>query len=121
MKVISILSLVALTAWGCDNPSNTTADRDNTAVNERDRSDTAKTPLDQNESQKDIDITASIRKQVVDSDLSTNAENVKIITQYGLVTLRGPVSTADEKLRIEAIARKVAGDTKVSSQLEVAE
>lgn len=151
MKILSLLSLLALTALGCENADrgatdrgnttindsdrgaidrgNTTitegdratTDRDNTAVNERDRSDAAKTPLDQNENQKDIDITANIRKQVVDSDLSVNAQNVKIITQDGNVTLRGPVGTADEKMRIEAIARKVAGETQVTSELEVAE
>ena len=61
--------------------------KDNTAINDRDRSDAAKTPIDQNENQKDIDITASIRKQVVDKKMSTNAENSKIITQDGKVTL----------------------------------
>ena len=121
MKVLSILSRLALTAIGCDNADRVMTEPDNTAINERDRSDAAKTPLDQNENQNDIDTTASIRKQVVDSELSVNAQNVKIITQDGNVTLRGPVATADEKLRIEAIARKVAGETKVSSQIEIAE
>ena len=63
---------------------------DNTEVNVRDRSEAAKTPIDQNENQKDIDITANIRKRVVDTKMSVNAQNVKIITQDGKVTLRGP-------------------------------
>ncbi len=92
---------------------------DNTGVNERDRSSTAKTPIDQNENQSDIDITAGIRKQVVDTQMSVDAQNVKIITQDGKVTLRGPVANADEKKRIEDIAHKVAGADKVDSQLEV--
>lgn len=121
LSILSILSVLALTAIGCDNADPVMTEPDNTAINERDRSDAAKTPLDQNENQNDIDTTASIRKQVVDSELSVNAQNVKIITQDGNVTLRGPVATADEKLRIEAIARKVAGETKVSSQIEIAE
>ena len=78
------------------------------------------TPLDQNENKKDIGITADIRKQVVDAKLSVNARNVKIVTQDGKVTLRGPVATAEEKSTIEAIARKVAGDDKVDNQLDVA-
>jgi len=78
-----------------------------------------KTPLDQNENQADINLTAEIRKRVVDTKMSVNAQNVKIITQDGRVTLRGPVKTADEKKRIEEIARVVAGDGKVDSQLEV--
>ena len=47
------------------------------------------------------------------------AQNVKIITQDGQVTLRGPVKTGDEKKRIEEIARSVAGESKVDSQLEI--
>lgn len=93
--------------------------KDNTAINERDRSDAAKTPIDQNENQKDIDITASIRKQVVDKKMSTNAENSKIITQDGKVTLRGPVKTEEEKKQIEEIAVGVAGAGNVTNQLEV--
>ena len=94
-------------------------DRDNTAVNKRDRDGVAKTPLDQNENKVDIGITADIRKRVVDTKMSINAQNVKIITQEGKVTLRGPVKTADEKNQIEEIARSVAGEKNVDSQLEV--
>jgi hypothetical protein len=43
------------------------------------------TPPDQNENKKDIGITADIRKQVVDSKLSVNARNAKIVTQDGTV------------------------------------
>jgi len=78
-----------------------------------------KTPIDQNENQKDIDITANIRKQVVDTKLSTNAQNVKIITQDGKGTLRGPVASEEEKKQIEEIAVKVAGADKVENLLEV--
>ena len=79
----------------------------------------AKTPIDQNEDQPDIDITAKIRKQVVDTKMSVEAQNVKIITQDGKVTLRGPVKTAEEKKQIEDIARAVAGAGNVESQLEI--
>jgi hyperosmotically inducible periplasmic protein len=126
MKSASLFMVLALTVCGCDNlgrstsSGNTNSERDNSAVNQRDRSGTSKTPLDQNENQKDIDITANIRKQVVDTKMSVNAQNVKIVTQDGQVTLRGPVATTEEKVRIEVIARKVAGETKIDSQLEVA-
>ena len=60
---------------------------------------------------------------VVDSDdpdrLSTYAHNVKIITQNGQVTLKGPVRSEDEKKAIEAKAAEVAGENKVSSELNV--
>ena len=52
--------------------------------------------------------------------MSLNAQNVKIITEEGSVTLRGPVATADEKQKIEMIAHKVAGEKNVNSQLEIA-
>lgn len=94
-------------------------DRTNTGVNIRDRDSTAKTPLDQNENKADIDITAEIRKRVVESKMSVNAHNVKIITQDGIVTLRGPVKTEEEKRTIEQIALTAAGTNKVDNQLEV--
>jgi hyperosmotically inducible periplasmic protein len=93
--------------------------RDNTAVNERDKSSAVKTPIDQNENQKDVDVTANIRKRVVDTKLSVNATNVKIITQDGKVTLRGPVKSDEEKKQIEMIANDVAGTGNVDSQLEI--
>lgn len=94
-------------------------DPTNTAVNKRDRNMTAKTPFDQNETKTDIDITAKIRKEVVDTKMSVDAQNVKIITQDGRVTLRGPVATEQEKQRIDEIAKSVAGPDKVDNQLEV--
>jgi len=101
--------------------SSTTAtpDRDNTGVNVRDRSDAAKTPINQNENKADVNTTAEIRKRVVDTKMSINAQNVKIITQDGHVTLRGPVKNADEKKQIEEIAVAVAGAGKVDNQIEI--
>ncbi len=105
-----------------EHPAATTepADRTNTGVNVRDRASTAKTPIDQNENKADIKITADIRKRVVDEKMSVDAHNVKIITQDGRVTLRGPVKTEEEKQRIEEIAGAVVGADRVDSQLEVA-
>lgn len=91
----------------------------NTGVNVRDRESTAKTPFDQNENKTDITTTADIRKRVVDTKMSIDAQNVKIMTQDGKVTLRGPVKTEQEKLEIEKIAIDVAGADQVDSQLEV--
>jgi hyperosmotically inducible periplasmic protein len=91
----------------------------NSGVNVRDRDSSAKTPIDQNENQKDINITADIRKQIVATEMSTNAHNVKIITQDGKVTLRGPVNSEEEKANIEKIALSVAGEGQVDNQIEV--
>lgn len=93
---------------------------DNTKVNKRDTNDAALTPLDQKENQTDLKITQQIRQAVMaDGSLSFTAKNVKIITQNGKVTLRGPVNTAAERTAIEAAARKVAGATQIDNQLEV--
>jgi osmotically-inducible protein OsmY len=122
MRYLTIITLIALGVSGCNQPGtgSSDSDPDNTGVNERDRDADTKTPIDQNENQTDIDLTAKIRSQVVDTkDMSVNAQNVKIITQDGTVTLRGPVKSAEEKKKIEDIARAVAGEDKVVSQLEV--
>jgi hyperosmotically inducible protein len=122
MRQLAVLMVLGAALSGCDRPAGsatTAVDRDNTGVNERDRNDAAKTPLDQYENQTDVDITANIRKKVVDTEMSVNAQNVKIITQNGQVTLRGPVESIAEKQKIEEIAASVAGDGKIHSELEV--
>ena len=94
---------------------------DNTAVNQRDADGGRKTPIDQNENQADINLTAKIRQQVLDvKDLSIDARNAKIITADGKVTLRGPVKSAEEREMLDRIARAVAGEGNVDNQLEVA-
>ena len=66
-------------------------------------------------------ITQRIRKAIHDDNtLSTYAHNIKIITQDGKVTLRGPVRTQDEKAGLEAKAISVAGQDNVTDLLEVA-
>ncbi|MDB5335097.1 MAG: transport-associated protein [Planctomycetaceae bacterium] len=95
---------------------------DNTAVNARDKDPVAKSPLDQSEAPEDLKVTADIRKKVLEQpDFSVDARNVKIITTAdGKVTLRGPVKTESERDIINKIARLVAGEDKVDSQLEIA-
>jgi hyperosmotically inducible protein len=91
---------------------------DNTANNMRDRSPAAITPIDQKENKTDVQTTADIRGKIMAAKLSINAQNVKIITQDGHVTLRGPVDTAVEKDQIEKMARIAVGDN-FESFLEV--
>ena len=97
-----------------------TKEPDNTARNVRDRDARTLTPLDQGSSKSDTEITAQIRKEIVATkDMSVNAQNVKIITQNGKVTLRGPVNTAEEKSAIADIATRVVRAENVVSHLEV--
>jgi hypothetical protein len=91
---------------------------DNTKVNERDRKDAALTPMDQGNNETDLKITQQIRQAVMaDGSLSFTAKNVKIITNGGKVTLRGPVKTEQERNAIDAAARKVTAQ--VDNQIEV--
>lgn len=92
---------------------------DNTRINQRDRDNQTLTPGDQANTKEDISTTSSIRQALMKSDLSTIARNIKIMTNNGRVTLRGPVKTAAEKARIESLARTAAGATTVDNQLDV--
>jgi sporulation protein YlmC with PRC-barrel domain len=89
---------------------------DNTARNDR-----ALTPLDQGNSQADLDTTAQIRKDILaDDGMSVNAKNVKIITRDGRVTLRGVVNSDEERHNVGEIANHVAHSGNVDNQLAVA-
>jgi hyperosmotically inducible protein len=93
---------------------------DNTKLNERDRNANEPTADRQKDNRSDREITQQVRKAIVkDKSLSTYAHNVKVITQNGMVTLKGPVRSEEEKRAIEAKAAEVAGQDKVTNQLDV--
>jgi hyperosmotically inducible periplasmic protein len=94
---------------------------DNTKVNKADRAQGAVTADQQKENEADRDLTKKIRQAVVgDKALSTYAHNVKIVSQDGQVTLKGPVRSEAEKASIEAKATEIAGAGKVTNQITVA-
>lgn len=99
------------------NPDNTNPD--NTNINKRDRNDQTLTPLDQSNNEADTKITQAIRKSIVKNDFSMDAKNIKIITQNGEVTLRGPVNNKGEAEKIAALAKSVPGIKTLNNQLEV--
>jgi len=93
---------------------------DDSARNARDRYGATATPTDQGSSPSDLAITRTIRQQVVkDDSLSTNAKNAKIVTQDGVVALRGPVASQAEKDAVAGIASRAPGVKRVDDQLEV--
>ena len=95
------------------------SDVTNTGRNVRDRDDAALTPGDQSNSDRDIDLTQKIRQGITSNDdMSMQARNVKVISQDGVVTLRGPVETEQEKASIESLARN-AGATRIDNQIEI--
>ena len=92
---------------------------DNTKINKRDKDERTVTPMDQSNAKADLDITQAIRKSIMKQDLSTNAKNVKVITQNGEVTLRGPVNSTEEVEKIIQIAKAVPSVKTLNNQLEV--
>ena len=118
LLALACLSAVSLDAMAADEKTKA----DNTAINERDRSGESQTSGDQSNSSADLKITQAIRQALMkDSELSTTAKNVKIITDNGQVTLRGPVKDAQEKAKIDQLARSAAGGAKIVDQLDVKE
>ena len=94
---------------------------DNTAVNKRDRSPGAATADKQKMNATDRNLTAKIRRSIMaDKSLSTYAHNVKIISQDGTVTLKGPVRSEDEVKTIVSKATEITGSAdKVINQMSV--
>jgi hyperosmotically inducible periplasmic protein len=83
---------------------------DNTKVNKRDRDRSEPTADQQKGNVSDRDMTKRIRQSIMaDKSLSTYAHNVKVISQNGVVTLKGPVRSEDEKKAIESKAMEVVG------------
>ena len=56
---------------------------------------------------------------MADKSLSTYAHNVKIISEHGKVTLKGPVRSTAEKQTIEKKAIKVAGAGNVTNEISI--
>lgn len=94
---------------------------DNTDVNVRDRrGETLTTSGDEAERAADRTLTQRIRQAIVaDESLSTTAKNVKVMMINGVVTLRGPVNSLQEKGSIAATAQHIAGTNNVDNQLEI--
>ncbi len=117
------LSLITLLV-GVGSAQNTAAPQnpssDNTKVNKRDRNASEPTADQGKNANSDRETMRKIRRAIVkDKSLSTYAHNVKIISQHGKVTLKGPVHTEDEKKGIEAKATEIAGDGNVTNQITV--
>ena len=94
---------------------------DNTKVNKRDRNEAEPTADRQKMNPADRELTRKIRSAVMDDkSLSTYAHNVKIISQDGMVTLKGPVRSDEERKTIEAKAAEIAGSGNVKNEMSVA-
>src|SRR5581483_14142 len=120
-RAVLVLAFLSGLAFAQQYSSQQQVPADNTKVNQRDRSQDEPTADQQKENSNDRELTRQIRRMIVkDKSLSTDAHNVKIITQNGSVTLKGPVKSDEEKQAIEAKATQIAGPGKVNNELQVA-
>lgn len=111
------LTAAAFTLAAQDSP----VQPDNTKINKRDRRPSEMTADQQKMNAADRELTRKIRRAVVsDKALSTYAHNIKIIARDGMITLKGPVKSDDEKKAIEAKAVEATGGAdKVKNELSV--
>jgi hyperosmotically inducible protein len=117
LLILACLSGLSLAAIAADDEK---TKADNTATNERDRSGETKTSGDQSNGSADLKTTQAIRQALMkDGNLSMTAKNIKVITANGHVTLRGPVKTAQEKAKIDQLAKSAAGRAQIDNQLDV--
>ncbi len=112
-----------LSGWvlaGAQDSQSNAPQPDNTKMNQRDRNSSEATADQQKMNTSDREITKQIRQAIEkDKSISTYGHNVKVITQNGMVTLKGPVRSEDEKKAIEAKATEVAGPDKVTNEMDV--
>lgn len=92
---------------------------DNSAQNEKEIHKDAVTPTDQGSSVQDVQITKNIRSAIMDTDLSFNAKNIKIITRSENVTLKGVVESHAEHEKILKIVGNHANKANVTDELKV--
>ena len=110
------LLAVSVAAFGQQRPA-----PDNSKNNQQDQNTDRPTADQQRENGADRQLNKQIRQSIMeDKSLSTYAHNVKIISQDGQVTLRGPVRSKEEKRIVESKAAEIAGAGKVTSELQVA-
>lgn len=118
--VLSTFLLLLIPAWGQQQPSTSMPAGDNTKMNQRDRSPDQPTADQQKENASDREMTQKIRQSFMhDKSLSTYAHNVKIITEGGKVTLKGPVRSEDEKNALASKAAEIAGAGNLNDQMNV--
>src|SRR5882762_757590 len=118
---LTILFCTAAVIGYAQTPDTSTSKPDNTKVNTRDRNAGEVTADQQKANATDQELTSKIRRSIMaDKSLSTYAHNIKIISQNGAVTLKGPVKSDDEKKAVMAKAVAVAGNPeKVIDQISV--
>jgi osmotically-inducible protein OsmY len=121
LKYSRLLLLAVLSVTGAVCYGQAQTQPDNTKVNERDRSAAEATADQQKSNAADMKLTRNIRRSIMaDKSLSSYAHNIKIISQNGVVTLKGPVKSDAEKTSLVAKAVAATGSADhVTDQISV--
>ena len=124
MSVLILMAFMVTTGFMTRSQAQSTEPQatspDNTKMNAQDRDKASPTADQQKDNRSDREITQQIRQSLMnDKSLSTYGHNVKVVTQNGQVTLKGPVRSDEEKKTIESKAIEVAGENKVTSELNI--
>jgi hyperosmotically inducible protein len=95
---------------------------DNTAQNYGALKKDAVTAEKQGNSKEEVAVLAGIRKSIVsERGLSIDAKNVKILcSQEGLIILRGPVDSEEERAKVGELAKACNGVKSIKNELTVA-
>ena len=120
-KAFLTIALCAAAAFVYAQASDTAPKADNTKINQRDRNSSEATADQQKTNAADQDLTKKIRQSIMaDKSLSSNAHNIKIISQNGAVTMKGPVKSDNEKRTVMEKAVAAAGSPdKVTDEISV--
>lgn len=105
----ALFFLASTVSFAAQSPDNTANNRQQGATADQ-QSNTAA----------DRAITQKIRKALIaDKSLSMYAHNVKIITKDGMVTLKGPVKSDDEKQKVASTAAEIVSASQIDNRLSV--
>jgi hypothetical protein len=123
-QLLLITGLAIASSLGCTASAQTSTNSTNyssTSENKGDADANAITPLSQSNAQDDLDVTQSIRKAIVaEKGLSVDAQNIKIITTtQHVVYLKGVVDSEEERQRIMALAKPLAGERTIKNHLKL--
>jgi hyperosmotically inducible periplasmic protein len=98
-----------LSGFTAQSADNTGANKQNNTTADQQKNDPA-----------DRELAQKIRQSInSDKSISTDGHNVKVIVRDGMVTLKGPVKSEEEKRNIDGKAADLAGADKVSDKLTV--
>jgi len=93
---------------------------DNTAQNKGATEKNAVTSEKQKSHKDQVTVLAEIRRSIVaEKGLSMDAKNIKILYSKGLVTLRGPVDSEEEKTTVENLVKRCDAVGSVKNLLTV--